>query len=662
MAESYCCIKCRGDLEINVNFVRCTNCKSEYPISEGILIFSEGKPRFKTGDVSFDRQLNLLAKLSKTDGCIAALRNLAENKYPGIFEYATDLSRTDFKYLLPLTKESSVLDIGAGHGLISLSLSRTANRVYALDKLIEHCKFIQPRALQEGINNLSVACGGLDCNLPYCDKMFDIVILNGVFEWLGFETTTYSNVKNIQMKLLREINRVLKENGTIYITTKNKYSLEINLSKNYHNNGIRGVLLLPDGMINWLSKRIAKKEYLSGLLSLSQYIDVFKDAGLYIKKVWVPLPNFRYPQEFRDYNMGRFRLVAKKKFVHTGRVFHFLHSILPWSIEKKVCYSYSFVLKKKRTPHKDNLSVIESIIKREPLLHKAEVISMTSGSGYSLASAVLAHLGKEENHFICKISRFEGLPFLQREYNNLKKIELIALKKNNLLPEVLSFGNVEGFDYLVLPYYFNNYLSDLGFLRKSIEISLLKNRLLSEIVDLLFELSLKTKKDNGLSFQKSGEAPISNYLRTVTDDVIRKYAYRYLEVLQRNWSSIPLVYMHNDLAIYNIIIEKRLPLKFKIMDWESMTENGFPAVDLIRICQSLHVNKKKTGEMVKNYCLKLGIAPNVIPSLIFLNLVLIREKHIVENQCHLLPGWQKKESLFLKEIHAIEKLSEEIIY
>ncbi|MBN2119688.1 MAG: methyltransferase domain-containing protein [Candidatus Omnitrophica bacterium] len=648
MFEVYCCLKCKGDLERQPELFRCLQCKEEYPILEEIPVFLKEKPRFLSGDSSFNKVLSELVELSKKKGYAQALIEVQIRRL-GLLDYLTDLSRVDFKYLLPITKDSQILDIGAGHGLISLNLAKTVKSVYALEKVSANCQFMHIRAKEDGVDNLSVAQGGGGCLLPYKDNMFDIVILNGVFEWLGFEAS-FPDVKNIQRKLLDEVYRVLKDKGVFYITTRNKYSFELNISKNYHNNGMPGLLLFPDKLINSVSK-LKGKEYLSGLLGVSQYIDFFKEANFSVDKVRVPLPDSRYPEEIFDYYRSRCKSRKRSQSFHASRLYRCSLTFLPFSIKKNLCISHMFILRKKRFNQTPLLSIVESLIDREPFLKGAYFTSLVAGTGSSLTSSVTVNLRKQNSEFICKFARFESLPFLNREVENLEKLKSLQLSRLKLLPEIIAHGNIGGFPYSVLPFYKSLKIYNRNFVQKLIMFTFLGRRFLPEVFDFLLELGLKSRKDNNLSFFDYAEKPIADFLEEKSDNALSQSAGTHLETLRKTWIGIPLVYAHNDLNLHNFVIQSIWPIRFKIIDWKSMEEDGLPGTDLAKICKLTYAGSKLTDSLLKKYCREVGFSYDVIPALNFLNVIRIRQKLIVDGKSNMLPRWKERENIILKQIY-----------
>ena len=114
-------------------------------------------------------------------------------------------------YILSLVKknESIILDLGAGDGELSLKLTNRCKTLYSVDK-----NPIRINRLYNKINGLNNKYFILNCcsakKLPYDDSFFDIVICNSVLE----------HIENYE-KSIKEIYRVTKNNGLLFITVPN---------------------------------------------------------------------------------------------------------------------------------------------------------------------------------------------------------------------------------------------------------------------------------------------------------------------------------------------------------------------------------------------------------------------------------------------------------
>ena len=96
-----------------------------------------------------------------------------------------------------------VLDAGAGEGALSARLIDAGHDVKAVD--------IEPKSF--GIKGVKCKKADLNDRIPYPDSSFDVVMCVEVIEHL-----------ENPWQLIREINRVLKKNGTAIISTPNNHN------------------------------------------------------------------------------------------------------------------------------------------------------------------------------------------------------------------------------------------------------------------------------------------------------------------------------------------------------------------------------------------------------------------------------------------------------
>lgn len=97
-------------------------------------------------------------------------------------------------------RDARVLDIGTGAGYIASALAKRARGVESVD-------IVDDRIVADGYRQTIVA----DENLPFEDDAFDVVVSNHVIEHV-----------HDQERHLREVRRVVKDTGTVYLATPNR--------------------------------------------------------------------------------------------------------------------------------------------------------------------------------------------------------------------------------------------------------------------------------------------------------------------------------------------------------------------------------------------------------------------------------------------------------
>jgi SAM-dependent methyltransferase len=97
-----------------------------------------------------------------------------------------------------------VLDIGTGSGIMASELARRASEVVGIDVRDQ-------RQVRDGYRFVQVE----GTALPFEDRYFDVVLSNHVIEHVGHEQE--------QLHHLREVRRVLADDGVVYLAVPNKW-------------------------------------------------------------------------------------------------------------------------------------------------------------------------------------------------------------------------------------------------------------------------------------------------------------------------------------------------------------------------------------------------------------------------------------------------------
>ncbi len=120
----------------------------------------------------------------------------------------------DIVNYIPPKGNIKVLEIGSFLGLVSIALSRIGYEVYAT----EIPEFMCNKNLQNKLDQNRVKYHKVNLknySLPYSDNVFDIVIMCEVLEHLNFNP----------LPIIKEINRIEKNNGIFYLSLPNIASL-----------------------------------------------------------------------------------------------------------------------------------------------------------------------------------------------------------------------------------------------------------------------------------------------------------------------------------------------------------------------------------------------------------------------------------------------------
>lgn len=256
----------------------------------------------------------------------------------GTAEYLTNERRGIFLDLLPI-ENADVLEIGPGFGQFTDRIARTAKSVAALEVDPVQADFIREKLRQEGIVNTTVTTGGADCRLPYADKSFDLVVLNLVLEWCATAITEPHEAA--QLRLLREIARVLRPGGHLYVATKNRFALRYLIGKpdeHYHN--MRFGSALP----RRLADRLHGVRSRGRLYSWRGLRQLLRDAGFEVEQSWWAAPEMRFPIRMVPTDPKSVR-EARRAGIRQGdgRAEKLLMSLVPARLVKHVAPGLSFL-------------------------------------------------------------------------------------------------------------------------------------------------------------------------------------------------------------------------------------------------------------------------------------------------------------------------------
>ena len=160
-------------------------------------------PNYYWGEVNVDKARKLLDAARKESWTNAVRVHFPDDEDMTVS--LLDLQRASWAPMLGLDQRSVALDIGSGYGAITHSISRLVGELYSIEAIPERIEFTQERLRQEGINNVRLIQASAVA-LPLVEKSFDLVVTNGVLEWVG-EWDTQDDARRAQLKFLRTIQR-----------------------------------------------------------------------------------------------------------------------------------------------------------------------------------------------------------------------------------------------------------------------------------------------------------------------------------------------------------------------------------------------------------------------------------------------------------------------
>jgi ubiquinone/menaquinone biosynthesis C-methylase UbiE len=303
------CPRCKTSLNLGISSYHCSNCHKSYPIRDQYVDFLGEEVDFYAGELSQNDMRKLIEKIDSL-GYSEGLRRLYVD-YPYLREYIGEDKRGDWICHCFSSRNNNnrrCLDIGSGLGNLSEMLSHYYDEVYSLEAVPERIEFQKRRFKNSNVSNVTVVRGNA-LELPFPDDYFDLVVCNGVLEWVGTMNTDRPP-REVQLSFLREVKRVLSDKGCLYIGIENRLGLGYMLGQPDHS-GLRYTSLVPRSVANFLvkrygrsggmyrdtSKRENKKEwrgYRTYTYSIKGYNSLFREAGFKFKSYWA-FPSYNDP-------------------------------------------------------------------------------------------------------------------------------------------------------------------------------------------------------------------------------------------------------------------------------------------------------------------------------------------------------------------------------
>jgi len=206
-------------------------------------------------------------------------------------------------------KNPKVLDIGAGFGAISIGLARKFDTT-SIDVNPYTLKFIKYRAEQEKVKINLKKIKNLVYGLPI--KAFDIIVMNGVLEWVGCDLK--GDVESIQKKALKNVFKVLKKKGLLFLAIENRLAFDWFKGKTSHV-PIKFIDLIPRKLADWVSLKKRGEKFRVYIYSKWKYKTILKNIGFKKIKFYTAYPNYQKPIKIsRNINpfVNSFIIIAEK--------------------------------------------------------------------------------------------------------------------------------------------------------------------------------------------------------------------------------------------------------------------------------------------------------------------------------------------------------------
>jgi SAM-dependent methyltransferase len=239
-----------------------------------------------------------LVALGEADGWGAVMAALPA----ALRDYVDSPERVAWLPLLDSFRMGRVLDVGAGWGSLSAPIASFASRTIALERVAERVRMARIHCDSAAPGRVAFIQGDA-LTLPFRPETFDLILLNGVLEWVALWRAEGAP-RAIQRDFLRRLGELCRPGGVILIGIENRFGLPFWQGARDHS-GMRFTSLLPRRLADWLHRRPgsygirsteAARGYRTWIYSLNELKKLVVDAGLVVRSAHVVHPSYNLPR------------------------------------------------------------------------------------------------------------------------------------------------------------------------------------------------------------------------------------------------------------------------------------------------------------------------------------------------------------------------------
>jgi len=280
--SEFVCPQCHGPLSTHDDFLKCSKCAIRFPVVFEIPCFTSGESAWSFPQ---SESIDEIIGTARTYGWEVSLSKIDSGK--------ADWIRGTGRFTISVlaSPKERVLDAGCGWGGLSFWMAKEFGHVYALDSQLNGLQFINVRASQERFNNITTVQGSV-FSLPFPDGFFDVVVVNGVLEWVGTFSEDHAPAVMQQMAL-NEIARVIQPNGTMFLAIENRFGIQYFLGHKEEHTGLRYISLLPRRLAQIYHRHLKDKDFRALTHSRPGLMKILERSG-FQHSVWFSVfPSYR---------------------------------------------------------------------------------------------------------------------------------------------------------------------------------------------------------------------------------------------------------------------------------------------------------------------------------------------------------------------------------
>lgn len=208
---------------------------------------------------------------------------------------------------VPRLADKTVLDLGCATGGITRVFGEVARLAIGADREWDNVSSAARRP-SAGSRVWFVQSDALE--LPFAGRSFDVVLMSGLLEWLGFARPSEPPGRS-QLAALCEVRRVLKDGGCVAVGIENRWFPKF-LWRSPHQH-LRFALLFPARLAWALPQRLYGTKVHERLYGPRGLTRLLRSAGFSTVEMYLPLFSYQFPREVVASRDGRGVVAALRR-------------------------------------------------------------------------------------------------------------------------------------------------------------------------------------------------------------------------------------------------------------------------------------------------------------------------------------------------------------
>lgn len=398
------------------------------------LTYYSGNDLYSDGAIE-DELLKLVQTHDETE-----LNGLIRDNFSWPLLYHFSQIRQNIVTWLPIKKDQSVLEIGAGCGAITGGLARMADHVTCIE-LSKKRSLINANR-NKSYSNIEIKVGNFTDIEPNLTEKYDYITLIGVFEY----AECYISSESPYIDFLNRIKKHLKPDGKIVIAIENRIGMKyISGCKEDHTARIGEGL--DDYPVTSGVKTFDKSEISS----------IFEKAGFTDFHFYYPYPDYKLPLEIYSdsYLPKKGSLTQNINNLDQNRMFFFDESkafdkAIELGMFDQISNSFEIILENPNETENDKVQP-DNQIRTEKCKEELEVIYAKFSNDRSAQYAIQTQIVCDDNH-VRYVKKVPDTPVAQMHVDQIyrnEQILLSAYKGTRFIPnKVVEKGNALLFEFV----------------------------------------------------------------------------------------------------------------------------------------------------------------------------------------------------------------------